>query len=133
MCERERERERERGKKGCRKEGRKWREGGREGALGDPRLPGLRDSESALPLSSQEPICSTDSPAPLSAEILKTHTHTHTHGLMDEWTWERKRRKGGKKKKTLRFFFTGLSSFQESVAMDRIQRIMGVLQNPHMG
>ncbi|XP_070816949.1 circadian-associated transcriptional repressor-like [Chaetodon trifascialis] len=26
-----------------------------------------------------------------------------------------------------------LSSFQESVAMDRIQRIMGVLQNPHMG
>ncbi|MBN3271652.1 CIART protein, partial [Polyodon spathula] len=27
----------------------------------------------------------------------------------------------------------GLSSFQESVAMDRIQRIMGVLQNPHMG
>ncbi|XP_008303074.1 uncharacterized protein LOC103374721 [Stegastes partitus] len=27
----------------------------------------------------------------------------------------------------------GLSSFQESVAMDRIQRIMGVLQNPDMG
>lgn len=27
----------------------------------------------------------------------------------------------------------GLSSFQESVAMDRIQRIMGVLQNPNMG
>lgn len=27
----------------------------------------------------------------------------------------------------------GLSSFQESVAMDRIQRIMGVLQNPEMG
>uniref|UniRef100_A0A671UN48 Circadian-associated transcriptional repressor-like n=1 Tax=Sparus aurata TaxID=8175 RepID=A0A671UN48_SPAAU len=27
----------------------------------------------------------------------------------------------------------GLSSFQESVAMDRIQRIMGVLQNPCMG
>ncbi|XP_041644227.1 circadian-associated transcriptional repressor-like [Cheilinus undulatus] len=26
-----------------------------------------------------------------------------------------------------------LSSFQESVAMDRIQRIMGVLQNPHIG
>ncbi|XP_062327420.1 uncharacterized protein LOC134028090 [Osmerus eperlanus] len=26
-----------------------------------------------------------------------------------------------------------LSSFQESVAMDRIQRIMGVLQNPNMG
>ncbi|KAM9377951.1 uncharacterized protein ciartb [Pholidichthys leucotaenia] len=26
-----------------------------------------------------------------------------------------------------------LSSFQESVAMDRIQRIMGVLQNPYMG
>lgn len=26
-----------------------------------------------------------------------------------------------------------LSSFQESVAMDRIQRIMGVLQNPHRG
>ncbi|KAG7242770.1 hypothetical protein INR49_020145 [Caranx melampygus] len=26
-----------------------------------------------------------------------------------------------------------LSSFQESVAMDRIQRILGVLQNPHMG
>lgn len=26
-----------------------------------------------------------------------------------------------------------LSSFQESVAMDRIQRIMGVLQNPHPG
>lgn len=29
--------------------------------------------------------------------------------------------------------FPGLSSFQESVAMDRIQRIMGVLQNPFMG
>ena len=28
---------------------------------------------------------------------------------------------------------TGLSSFQESVAIDRIQRIMGVLQNPCMG
>ncbi len=27
----------------------------------------------------------------------------------------------------------GLSSFQESVAVDRIQRIMGVLQNPNMG
>ncbi|CAF98330.1 unnamed protein product, partial [Tetraodon nigroviridis] len=26
-----------------------------------------------------------------------------------------------------------LSSFQESVAMDRIQRIMGVLQNPCLG
>ncbi|CAJ1050114.1 circadian-associated transcriptional repressor-like isoform X4 [Xyrichtys novacula] len=26
-----------------------------------------------------------------------------------------------------------LSSFQESVAIDRIQRIMGVLQNPHLG
>ncbi|XP_034535013.1 circadian-associated transcriptional repressor-like, partial [Notolabrus celidotus] len=26
-----------------------------------------------------------------------------------------------------------LSSFQESMAIDRIQRIMGVLQNPHMG
>ncbi|XP_069384080.1 circadian-associated transcriptional repressor-like isoform X1 [Paralichthys olivaceus] len=26
-----------------------------------------------------------------------------------------------------------LSSFQESVAVDRIQRILGVLQNPHMG
>lgn len=31
------------------------------------------------------------------------------------------------------FFFSGLSTFQESVAMDRIQRIMGVLQNPCMG
>lgn len=29
--------------------------------------------------------------------------------------------------------FPGLSSFQESVAMDRIQRIMGVLRNAHMG
>lgn len=29
--------------------------------------------------------------------------------------------------------FAGLSSFQESVAMDRIQRIMGVLQNPCLG
>ncbi|XP_027766504.1 circadian-associated transcriptional repressor [Empidonax traillii] len=27
----------------------------------------------------------------------------------------------------------GLSSFQQSVAMDRLQRIIGVLQNPHMG
>lgn len=27
----------------------------------------------------------------------------------------------------------GLSSFQESVAMDRIQRILGVLQNPYLG
>ncbi|XP_061520983.1 uncharacterized protein LOC133395797 [Phycodurus eques] len=30
-------------------------------------------------------------------------------------------------------YATRLSSFQESVAMDRIQRIMGVLQNPNMG
>ncbi|OXB71794.1 UNVERIFIED_CONTAM: hypothetical protein H355_011474, partial [Colinus virginianus] len=28
---------------------------------------------------------------------------------------------------------TGLSSFQQSVAMDRIQRIIGVLQKPEMG
>ena len=27
----------------------------------------------------------------------------------------------------------GLSSFQQSVAMDRIQRIIGVLQKPEMG
>ncbi|XP_077420055.1 uncharacterized protein LOC144050563 isoform X2 [Vanacampus margaritifer] len=30
-------------------------------------------------------------------------------------------------------YSTRLSSFQESLAMDRIQRIMGVLQNPNMG
>ncbi|XP_040854718.1 circadian-associated transcriptional repressor [Ochotona curzoniae] len=30
-------------------------------------------------------------------------------------------------------FERGLSSFQQSVAMDRIQRIVGVLQKPHMG
>ncbi|PNJ55974.1 CIART isoform 7 [Pongo abelii] len=30
-------------------------------------------------------------------------------------------------------FERGLSSFQQSVAMDRIQRIVGVLQKPQMG
>ena len=30
-------------------------------------------------------------------------------------------------------FTLGLSSFQQSVAMDRIQRIVGVLQKPQMG
>uniref|UniRef100_A0A8C5KTL2 Circadian-associated transcriptional repressor n=2 Tax=Jaculus jaculus TaxID=51337 RepID=A0A8C5KTL2_JACJA len=30
-------------------------------------------------------------------------------------------------------FDRGLSSFQQSVAMDRLQRIVGVLKNPQMG
>ncbi|KAL1259058.1 hypothetical protein QQF64_009635, partial [Cirrhinus molitorella] len=30
-------------------------------------------------------------------------------------------------------FDKGLSSFQQSIAMDRIQRIVGVLQKPHIG
>ncbi len=80
-------------------------------AMDDTGLPGYRDSKSVLPHASQEPICLADIAWPVRDNKLAC------------------------KRKCLScmFFFSGLSTFQESVAMDRIQRIMGVLQNPCMG